>query len=93
MGEAAHSPRSAARTSKATPAAITEQEEEEEAAAAECRITALVTSRVIMAGREVTSIEEQEQERRAERMSISISHNTRLREAWSFMEGGRRSGE
>jgi hypothetical protein len=80
MGEAAHSPRSAARTSKATPAAITE--EEAEAAA----------SRVIMAGREVTSIEEQEQERRAERMSMSISHNTRLREAWSFKEGGQRSG-
>ena len=84
MGEAAHSPRSAARTSKATPAAITEEEEAAEAG--------IVTSQVIMAGQEVTSIEEQEQERRAERMSISISHNTRLREAWTFMEGVQRSG-
>ena len=90
MGEAAHSPRSAARTSKATPEAITE--EEEEAAAAAAAAEGITATRVIIAGREVTSIEEQEQERRAERMSMSISHNTRLREALSFKEGGQRSG-
>jgi hypothetical protein len=92
MGEAAHSPRSAARTSKATPEAITE-EEKEAAAAAAAAAEGITATRVIIAGREVTSIEEQEQERRAERMSMSISHNTRLHEAWSFMEGGQRSGE